>query len=100
MRDVSLLVGDEVDIAWRGEIYDASHLLEGVRVDGKDNVRVIDHNPTYTIADNHRLTYIAEFHCISTKEHLVFHLLGRRIVVRERCIAVLEISLIADKQSL
>ena len=38
LRDVGLLVGEEVDISGRGEICNSPHLLEGVDIDCKDHM--------------------------------------------------------------
>ena len=53
LGDVGFLVAQEMDIARRGQILDASHLLEGVQVDGKNNVGVVHHDPAFVVVDDH-----------------------------------------------
>ena len=99
LGDVGFLVAQEMDIARRGQILDASHLLEGVQVDGKNNVGVVHHDPAFVVVDDHWLCHVAELHAVGSEEDFVLHLFGLRVVVAQRGIAVLEIALVGNEQS-
>ena len=100
LRDVGLLVADEVDVSGRGKACDTAHLLVGVDVDGKDDVRVINDNPPYAVADDHRLRHIAQLHRIRAVEELVLDLARGGIVERERGIAILEVALVGNEKTI
>ena len=99
LRHVGLFVRKEVDVARRGEVRDASHLPEGVDVDGEDDVRIVHHDPAHAVADGHRLRHVAQLEAVGAEENLVLHPFGLGVVIGERGVAVLEISLVGDEQS-
>ena len=99
LGDVGFLIREEVDIARRGEVFDASHLLEGVQVDGEDDVGVVHHHPALAVVDAHRLRHVAELHAVGAEKDFVLHRFGRGVVVAECGVAVLEIALVGDEQS-
>ena len=88
-----------MDVARRGQVFDASYLLEGVQVDGENHMGVVHHDPALVVVDGHRLCHVAEFHAVGTEEDFVLHLFGRGVVVRQRGIAVLEVALVGNEQS-
>ena len=83
LRNVGLLVREEVYIARRGEICNAPHLLKSLEINCKNHVRVINHNPAYAVADDHRLRNVAQLHSIGAVEYLVLHIARCGIVVRK-----------------
>ena len=83
LRNVGLLVREEVDIARRGEVCNASHLLKCIYINCKNHVRVIHHNPAYAVADNHRLRNVAQLHSVGAVEDLVLHIARSGVVVRK-----------------
>ena len=93
LGDIGFLVAQEMDIARGGQILDASHLLEGVQVDGEN------HDPALVVVDGHRLCHVAELHAVGTEEDLVLHLFGLWVVVAQRGVAVLEVALVGNEQS-
>ena len=99
LGDVGFLVAQEVDIARRGKILDASHLLERVQVDGENDVRVVHHHPALVVVDAHRLCHVAELHAVGTEKDFVLHRFGRGIIITQRGVAVLEIAFVGDEQS-
>ena len=99
LRDVGLLVREEMDVTRRGEVGDAADFLERIRIYGKDHVRVVHHNPPHSVADNHALCHIAQFHAVGTEEDLVLHRPRLGVVVREGGIAILEIALVSNEKS-
>jgi len=99
LGDIGFLVAQEMDIARGGQILDASHLLEGVQVDGENHVGVVHHDPALVVVDGHRLCHVAELHAVGTEEDLVLHLFGLWVVVAQRGVAVLEVALVGNEQS-
>ena len=73
LRDVCFFVRDKMHISRRSKIGDTSHFLKGIDVDCKNNMRVINDNPTDAVAYNHRLRHITKFHRIGTIKDLVLH---------------------------
>ena len=53
LSDIRLFVVDEVHIARRSEVGDAPNLLEGVDVDSKYHMRIVDYHPTNAVTNNH-----------------------------------------------
>lgn len=88
-----------MDVARRGQVFDASYLLEGVQVDCENHMGVVHHDPALVVVDGHRLCHVAEFHAVGTEEDFVLHLFGRRVVIGQGSIAVLEVALVGDEQS-
>ena len=99
LGDIGFLVAQEMDIARGGQILDASYLLEGVQVDGENHMGVVHHDPALVVVDGHRLRHVAEFHAVGTEEDFVLYLFGRRVVIGQGSIAVLEVALVGDEQS-
>ena len=88
-----------MDISWRGEVCDAPHLLECIYVDSKNHVRVIHHNPPDAVTHNHRLRHVTQLHSIRAVEDLILHLARCGVVVRERSITILEVTLVGNEQA-
>ena len=88
-----------MDVARRGQVFDASYLLEGVQVDGENHVGIVHHDPALIVVDAHRLRHVAQLHAVGTEEDFVLHLFGRRVVIGQGSIAVLEVALVGDEQS-
>ena len=97
--DIGLSVRQKVDVARRGEAHDATFLHEGLRVDGEDDVRVVDHDPGRAVADGHRLRRVAQAEAVGAAEHFVLDLPRLGIVVGEGGVAVLEIALVDHEES-
>ena len=95
---IGLFVGDEVDVPRRGEVRDAAHLLECTEVDCEDDMRIVHDDPSQIVVDGHRLCHVAQLHGVGTVENLVLDLFRCRVVIGERGVAVLEISLVGDEQ--
>jgi len=62
-------------------------------------MRVVHHDPAYTVPDNHRLGHIAQLEPVGTVKHFILHFARGRIIVGKRGIAVLEISLVGDEKT-
>ena len=62
-------------------------------------MRVVHHDPAYTVPDNHRLGHIAQLEPVGTVKHFILHFARGGIVVGKRGIAVLEIPLVGNEKS-
>ena len=87
-----------MDIARGGEVRDAPDFFEGHGVDGKDHMRIIHDDPAQAAVHRHRLCHVAQLHGVGTVENLVLDLFRCRVVIGERGVTVLEISLVGDEQ--
>lgn len=62
-------------------------------------MRVVHHDPAYTVPDNHRLGHIAQLEPVGTVKHFILHFARGGIVVGKRGIAVLEIPLVGNEKT-
>ena len=85
---VGLRVGYEVHVPRGCETRDAPHLAEGRKVDGEDDVRVVDHDPPQIAVYGHRLRHVAQLHAVGACEDLVLDGVRGGVVVGEGGVAV------------
>ena len=77
----------------------APHLAEGRKVDGEDDVRVVDHDPPQIAVYGHRLRHVAQLHAVGACEDLVLDGVRGGVVVGEGGVAVHEVALVDDEQT-
>ena len=87
-----------MDVPRRGEVGDASHLAEGVGVDGENDMRIVHRDPSHAVVQGHRLRHVAQLEGVGPVENFVFDGFRFRVVIRQRGVSVLEHALVDDEQ--
>ena len=99
VRNVGRSVVGEVDITRRYDALDQSRDAVRVGVDHVNHTRIVDHDVTPSVADGHRLGYVAEFHAVGAQEDFVFDRPRRRVVERKRSVVPHEIAFAGDEHA-
>ena len=97
--DVGGLPVDEVDVAGRHDLLDEPGDAERGGVDDVDHARIVDHDVSFSVVEDHRLGDVAEFHAVCAEENVVFDLAGFGVVVGERGVVPHEIPLASDEEA-